>query len=225
MIPSAPMMIVTSPIVAEKQDDGTDGSTWFVVSGSHGHQYETLVIRLNHRLYRIADERIWTDGNANEKGYYFNDYVDRDDGVDGDACHDIDLSPDKRWLFVSREFYHGLGVSYLFHFTGKGFVRVHPQGWRFDEAALRYFGRKLHFSMHGLDVPAEQSGGTRFVELDYWTPNSRGFVFNLVECGFTRRQADEKFITIKGYYDVHSRRFKALKVEDDRRSTDGHEPE
>ena len=213
IIVSTPVVMASAPVITEKDD----GYSWVEQRSSHGHLYETLVFKVNNRLYRFADERIWTDGKDEKNWrdgkvsghpYYLNDYAESTDY----SWHDFHLSPDNQWLFVLRMFMHGppVGVAYLFHFDRRHCVRVHPQGWRFDEAALRYFGRKLHFP-----VPALDSGGGRFIKFGYWLPHSRGLAFDLIESSYNQRQQDRRVKVITAQYSFRSKRFKSLKVHEE----------
>jgi hypothetical protein len=158
----------------------------------HGIRYETIIIKINKHTYRVPDERYsYMDENGHRYPY-------NDDDQDT-YPHGYFLSPDKRWLFVSRKCGYGVEVAYLYHRVGvKRFVAVHHNGLRLDEAAIRYFGDRLHFAPPSFDE-------ARLTEFEGWSKDNRHLLFNLTVD--THPPPGKRGVEIKGSYDLTTGKF------------------
>ena len=168
----------------------------------NGQERETIVIKIKNRTYRVPDERVSyrMDGHL----YFYNDDDDR-------YGHEFDLSPNKRWLFVTRKGMHTIRVGYLYHRTNlTGFVPVHPGGLLFDEAALRFFIR-----FYGAPRPLQSEAkaiNTRIIGFSHWDRDGQGMTFEMtVGITYPRKQRGTNIV---GHYDFRKGTFQLIHKKD-----------
>ena len=161
------------------------GNIRVLVRNKHGNVIVTLLVRVNGHVYSVPDERI---AGFNDEDTYW---------------HDFHLSPDHRWLFVTCRLYHGVDVAYLYHRDGEGtFVRVRPDGLRFDEAAVRFFSRRLHLGLPDLVA------GARVTYFEGWANNGNGLLFHFAaDKGGADVFQKHPGVTVRAIYDLRTQRF------------------
>lgn len=162
-----------------------------------GHWLQYFVVHIGSRRYRFLDERVgsWADGRFT----LFND--------DPGDCnpHSFGLSPDKRWLCVSRKCASGLCVCYLYHRKGLGnFVPVHPCGKRFDEAAIDYFVKKYHAPR-----PTQSLGG-EVADFGDWDKDGKGVTFDMTLEHRSGDATDKGQVAIVAHYAYKPGRFRVV---------------
>ncbi len=172
---------LSNPEKATVSETSSDGRVSVELTEGKNGRRETLVIRSGKSIYRVPDERLLG-------------YNDDDSSYD----HDFYLSPNAKWLFVTRKLFHTVDIGYLYHLEGKQFKRVRPQGLRFDEAAIRFFSHHLHFRYEAIRE------GPRIIYFLQWTADSKRLAF---EFHSSKHYESSRYWILKGFYDLISRRF------------------
>jgi hypothetical protein len=155
-----------------------------------GRQYETLIVNTGRGVFRIPDERVFGFDQSNSLFFYNNEDEMR-------YAHEFFLSPKMDWLFVTRKLFHRVNIGYLYHLKGKQSLPIRPEGRRFDEAALKFFAKRLHFSYPTIEA------GTRVIYFEHWA-NGR-LIFRFGACPRYDRRGP--IYTVMGYYSLNSGRF------------------
>ncbi len=163
-----------------------DGRVLVKVTQGRDGRRETLIIKSGRGIYRASDERL--------SGYNNEDYS---------YDHDFYLSPDAKWLFVTRKLFHTTDIAYLYHLKGTRLVKVRPQGRRFDEAALKFFSSHLRFPY---DAVGE---GRRVIYFLRWTADSKHLVFDFHS---TRNFESTRYWLTEGDYDLKLSRFSLISL-------------
>ncbi len=167
-------------------ETGRDSHVSVEVTQGRDRRRETLIIRIGQGIYCVSDERL-------------SGYNDDDSAYD----HDFYLSPDARWLFVTRKLFHTTDIGYLYHLKGTRFVKVRPQGRRFDEAAIRFFFYHLHFPYDAIEE------GPRIIYFLQWTADGKHLVFHF---NSSKHYESRKYWLIEGCYDLTSHHFSLISM-------------
>ncbi len=162
-----------------------------------GRRYETIIVNTGHHVYSLPDERV---SDYDPHGHRF---VYNEDDPDTRYDHDFSLSPDGRWLFVTRKLFNRVNVGYLYRLSGRRAVRVRPQGLRFDEAAVEFFTRHLHLPYPTID------DGARVIRFQQWAQGRLIFTLGI------SKSYERASYGITGWYGLRSGRFGLISRSED----------
>lgn len=117
------------------------------------------------------------------------------------------LSPNKRYLFVTKRLLHGVTVAFLYGLTGAHYMSaICPHQKRFDEAALDYYLkiRKINDSRIG--------NATRIIRMVRW--HSGRLIFSMVAASYwpgTRLQPNDVSFLWNASFNLNTHRFRILR--------------
>ncbi len=176
-----------APVVETSED----GHIRVVQKQIRNQRYETLQVNVGRYNYRVPDERV-SDVDTHGHRFFYNE-EDPETRYD----HEFYSSPRGHWLFVTRKLFHRVGVGYLYRLYRGRATQIRPQGLRFDEAALRFFSRRLHFPYAAIGA------GARTIYFDRFRSDRLVFDFNASPRYDGRGPND----TVVGYYGLQSGNF------------------